>query len=244
MSHVKLTPQVEQILRESTIIGNSLKLPDKQLERSLYMEVNSVLVNVGGKWDRKTKSHIFSENPAEKLGLVLETGISRDKKVDFQSFYTPVDLAAQVVQLANVKDQVVLEPSAGEGALADQCKVMGAARVDCLEIDKEAIKKLENKGHSVFEIDFLSFFSRPYDRIVLNPPFTKNQDVKHVSHAYVLLRPGGRLVAIMAANITRKCFVELIEDKDYQIIDVEDGAFKSAGTLVKTIILILNKPIP
>ncbi|MBX9912399.1 MAG: hypothetical protein K2Y25_00735 [Pseudomonadaceae bacterium] len=36
-----------------------------------------------------------------------------------------------------------------------------------------------------------------YDRIVMNPPFSKGRDIEHVQHAYSLLRPGGRVVAIM-----------------------------------------------
>jgi hypothetical protein len=36
-----------------------------------------------------------------------------------------------------------------------------------------------------------------YDRIIMNPPFSKGRDIQHVRHAYELLRPGGRLVAIM-----------------------------------------------
>ncbi|HBO4142225.1 TPA: PLxRFG domain-containing protein [Pseudomonas aeruginosa] len=36
-----------------------------------------------------------------------------------------------------------------------------------------------------------------YDRIVMNPPFSKGRDIQHVQHAYSLLKAGGRLVAIM-----------------------------------------------
>lgn len=36
-----------------------------------------------------------------------------------------------------------------------------------------------------------------YDRIIMNPPFSDRRDVQHVQHAYELLKPGGRLVAIM-----------------------------------------------
>ncbi|WP_130466441.1 PLxRFG domain-containing protein [Corticibacter populi] len=36
-----------------------------------------------------------------------------------------------------------------------------------------------------------------YDRIIMNPPFSKGRDVEHVRHAYDLLRSGGRVVAII-----------------------------------------------
>jgi hypothetical protein len=36
-----------------------------------------------------------------------------------------------------------------------------------------------------------------YDRIVMNPPFEKGADIDHVRLAYDLLKPGGKLVAVM-----------------------------------------------
>jgi hypothetical protein len=36
-----------------------------------------------------------------------------------------------------------------------------------------------------------------YDRIIMNPPFSNGRDIEHVRHAYELLKPGGRIVAIM-----------------------------------------------
>lgn len=40
-----------------------------------------------------------------------------------------------------------------------------------------------------------------YDRIIMNPPFSDRRDAEHVMHAYSLLRPGGRLVAIMGEGV-------------------------------------------
>jgi len=39
-----------------------------------------------------------------------------------------------------------------------------------------------------------------YDRIIMNPPFSNGRDIAHVQHAYSLLRPGGRLVALMGES--------------------------------------------
>ena len=39
-----------------------------------------------------------------------------------------------------------------------------------------------------------------YDRIVMNPPFSDGRDIQHVRHAYSLLKPGGRLVALMSES--------------------------------------------
>jgi len=40
-----------------------------------------------------------------------------------------------------------------------------------------------------------------YDRIVMNPPFSNRRDAEHVMHAYSLLKPGGRVVAIMGEGV-------------------------------------------
>ena len=39
-----------------------------------------------------------------------------------------------------------------------------------------------------------------YDRIIMNPPFSDGRDIEHVRHAYTLLKPGGRLVALMGES--------------------------------------------
>lgn len=40
-----------------------------------------------------------------------------------------------------------------------------------------------------------------YDRIIMNPPFGDRRDAVHVQHAYELLKPGGRMVAIMGEGV-------------------------------------------
>ncbi|WP_139353394.1 class I SAM-dependent methyltransferase, partial [Escherichia coli] len=35
-----------------------------------------------------------------------------------------------------------------------------------------------------------------YSRIIMNPPFSHGQDIRHILRAFSLLRPGGVLVAV------------------------------------------------
>ncbi len=49
----KIADNILGILGECRIEGNTLFLPDRQLDRATYQAVNKVLVNIGGKWDRK-----------------------------------------------------------------------------------------------------------------------------------------------------------------------------------------------
>lgn len=240
MSDARLTPEVRDVLERSTIDGNILKLPPGQLERKLYESVNKVLVNCGGKWNRGKAGHVFAGDPRELLGLSLENGVAIDQKKKFQSFYTPTVLAEELVIQVGVDGLDVLEPSAGEGAIADACFRFGAAKVDCFEVRPEAAELLEAKGYSVGCCDFLHASPRAnfqYDRVIMNPPFTRNQDVKHVEHALKFLKPGGKLVAVMGGNQARSGVQSLLARFNCSIRELPRDAFKESGTAVLTFVL-------
>ena len=238
MANVKLTSEVEAIFRSSKIEGNKLFLPDVMLERKLYVEVNKALVLAGGKWNRSAKAHVFDGDPSEKIFGFLEGGVMVDKKKELQAFYTPESLAHRVVQLANVEGRYVLEPSAGNGALADMCLEHGASSVNCIEISPEEATKLRNKGYATREGDFMETPVVPvYDRIVMNPPFSKNQDVKHIKHALGFLREDGILVAVTSPNKDRKGYKDLLDRYDCETFEVDAGEFKKSGTGIATSIL-------
>lgn len=239
MRKIEIAPEVMDVLNKSTITATSVTLPPGNLSRDLYVAVNKVLEAAGGKWSKKDKAHVFQEDPRPVLGVALETGTVAKlvtEKQEYQAFFTPKELAQYMVMRADVEGKTVLEPSAGDGALADACKVAGAKRVDCIELNPRYVDRLAKKGHNVTPGDFLAVEPRPiYDRVVMNPPFTKNQDIKHVEHALKCVRPGGAVVAIMASNTDRKWFKEL---KHMRTIEqIGDGAFKESGTNVNTVLV-------
>lgn len=244
MANSVLSPDVVSVLERATTRGNVLVLPPEQLDRKLYEAVNKALTNAGGKW-KKGMGHVFPVDAGPKLVAMLGSGVSIDEKKRDQSFYTPVALADEVAEIADVGDRYVLEPEAGRGALADACMRAGAIAVSCFEINAEAAQLLRDKCYNVIEGDFLEYSPAKgarYLRIVMNPPFTKNQDIKHVNHAIKWLAPGGILVAIMLGNQDRKGFQEIVEKYDPEIIEVEHGAFKESGTDVPTLIVKIQLP--
>src|SRR5580700_484335 len=203
---------VMAVLSNSTITELSVTLPPNQLERGLYERVNKVLTNAGGRWNRWSKSHLFPSDPRMRLGLVLDTGKSTSEKQELQAFFTPREIADEMAALANVRDRAVLEPSAGHGALVEACVRAGARSVKCFDINQAFCDKLTSDGLTgVVCMDFLALKvqNRQYERVVMNPPFTKNQDIKHVSHALKFIVPGGRLVSLMAGNSDRKWFRDI-----------------------------------
>lgn len=115
-------------------------------------------------------------------------------------FPTPKELVDELVIQADPHNgQRILEPSAGKGSIADGIRrVAPEAEIDVVEPVGDLRTILEAKGYDVVAYDFLEYNpGEIYDLIVMNPPFEDYQDVTHVLHAYDLLKPGGRLVAIM-----------------------------------------------
>lgn len=241
MADKLITEQIRDILTQCNIENNILYFPPGQLDRKLYTDVNDCLVNIGFKWNRAKKGHVSDNVDCfNRLKQILDAGISIDKKKKFQQFFTPPGVAAKLVKLADVKNQKVLEPSAGTGNLAKEAILQGAKSVTCVEIDEENYEELKN--FSLLKGDFLS--CRPdsigkFDRIVMNPPFTKNQDIKHVEHALNFLKVNGILVAVMMPSVQRNKFQQLINRKELkcEILNIEEGAFKESGTNIKTIIV-------
>ncbi len=265
MANVKLSDEVRAVLEASTITENSVHLPPN-LERGLYEAVNKALTAAGGKWNRNAQAHLFQGDPRVKLGLALENGFVEDEKKKFQAFYTPPELAARVVELAEVSGQRVLEPSAGQGALVKECVAQGAGEINCVELNEDTRQTLidlsaAHPGRVHLEFgDFMNWVPDHgfYDRIVMNPPFTRDQDVIHVERALSFLKPGGILVAIMLDNMGRKrfqCLTGFLDELGteamlasripnaqpiYWFHKVPRGAFKD--TDVQTIILKIKLP--
>lgn len=117
-------------------------------------------------------------------------------------FPTPDALADRLVEQADIKPGMkVLEPSAGKGSLVDAVRRKYSkddVEVTPIELDSRLNKILKAKGYNPMQEDFMSLKEKDkYDRIVMNPPFENGQDMDHVRHAYDMLKPGGKIVAIM-----------------------------------------------
>jgi len=133
----------------------------------------------------------------------LERSVMRDAAnnrgwLDF--FPTPVAVTEEMLAAADIRPgMAVLEPSAGMGHIADRIREQGVEPV-VAELEPQKRELLEAKGYEVVGKDFMELEPKDggYDRIVMNPPFSKRQDTEHVRRAYDLLNPGGRLVAIVS----------------------------------------------
>lgn len=248
-----LGSDVLAVLQAATAEGSRVILPPGRLARDLYVKVDEALKLAGGKWDRKAGAHIFKdEDGAAVLDSLLTAGEILDRKTALQAFYTPASVAARAVEIADVQpNSTVLEPSAGAGALAIPARERGAA-VFCVEMDPIAVGVLRERGFPVCACDFMATdgqtWPHDFDRVVMNPPFTRQQDARHVIHAARFLKPGGRLVAIMSPSAPVRTtgpgaeFLALVEAWGGTFEAVDAGAFKESGTSIATVILTLNRP--
>lgn len=227
--------------------GNKVRIA-RNLDRKLYVEVNAALEAIGGAWNRKAKAHLFDEEPADALDQILTDGGFHDRKRDFEQFFTPPVLAREVVARIGVRGHVVLEPSAGHGALVGAALAAGAESVVCVEKDPKCVAVLKPMSKlDVFERDFLTCkrndFRGEFSRIVMNPPFSRQRDIDHVANALSLLARGGKLAAIMSAGVSfrtdRKTvgFRDLIARRGGKIEKLPDGSFDESGTSVRTVLV-------
>ena len=247
---MKINEIVLGVLNRSEAKDNKFFLPEIQMERKLYVETNKVLESIGLKWNRKEKCHIAEYDIEEKLGEILETGEYTDIKKEYQFFETPKELAQRMVEIAEIKPtDLVLEPSAGRGAISDQ--ICGCGGLIEIELNKDNFDFLQNrreKNFNVLNIDFLEYETKEkFNKIIMNPPFSKQQDIDHIMHAFELLANGGTLVAICSAspffreNKKSKIFRRFLHCVNAEVEELPEGTFKESGTMVKTRLIIIKK---
>jgi predicted RNA methylase len=163
-------------------------------------------------------------------------------------FPTPAPVVREIFKRARLYgDLTILEPSAGSGHIADALVAEGFD-VHCVERHERLRQLLVLKGRTLVGSDFIETeFSEKYDRVLMNPPFEKGQDMAHVRHAYEALKPGGVLVAIMAPGFEFRSdrqsteFRDWLTETDATWENLPDGSFKQSGTGVSTRLVVIEK---
>lgn len=204
-------------------------------DKAAIAEAEKVLAALGGVRDKEGNCEFwrFDYEPGQVLSEVVCNGRIPDQK-SHQFYPTPATVAEVAIDQALIgaqADMIWLEPSAGQGGLAD---LMPSSRTICVEISELHCQILKAKGHVTMQADFLKFTSeKPFDRIVMNPPFSEGRWQAHLQHAASMLNPaGGRLVAVLPSSAKGK---QLLEGFDHEYSQVFENEF--AGTSVSVVIL-------
>lgn len=160
-------------------------------------------------------------------------------------FPTPWKIVEQMIQWAciprdNSRPLRILEPSAGLGDILKRLR-------DCddkvaVELNPEVFLQLAYRcvrsGTHYYEGDFLNMtpaeLGGPFDRILMNPPFSKHQDIAHILHARTFLKRAGCLVGICANGPRQEERLKPIADVWEEL---PEGTFKDQGTNVRAVML-------
>jgi predicted RNA methylase len=129
------------------------------------------------------------------LQLVLP-GERAPLRSELSQWFTPRELATRIAIWSGASGVNVLEPSAGDGSLAKALRRQ-RANVACIEIDQALVGDLRRDGFQVACGDFLAASPRPFDLVVMNPPYEDDADLKHVLHA---LEFAPRVIALVRLN--------------------------------------------
>ena len=175
----------------------------------------------------------------------------QNRKADF--FATPLAVAHELLSEIKLDSRRsrVLEPSAGEGALAKLIRHRSSCRLDLIEKNPERADALRQlQFEHVRCVDFLSVTPEPvYDYVVMNPPFSGGQDIDHVLHAFQFLRPGGELRAVVSggalegSRFHNQRFRDFCEAHGAEVEPLAPGAFSESGTNVRVTLLRIRKPL-
>lgn len=176
-----------------------------RMDKFIEAQVDQVLEQIGGVRAKLGVAYHywqFDYDPLPVIGVICASGCVPDHK-SHQYYPTPEKLARLAVELAEIQDwHRCLEPSAGQGGLAD---LMPSDLLTCVEVSGLHCEILKTKGYTVIQSDFLKLETKPqYDRVVMNPPFSSGRWQAHVEHAAGMLADCGVLVAIVPSSANEK----------------------------------------
>jgi hypothetical protein len=169
------------------------------------------------------RSWLWSCNPAPEIDRSVEKANELRRRAIYTKvpdfFPTPPEVIDRMLQISRIdSSHRVLDPSAGAGDLCLAVRKLGAV-VECFEINSDLYQALTLLGFQPLDRDFLFATPRPmYDRVLMNPPFSKDAYIDHVRAAYDWLTPGGELVAVLpngyqsSRSLQRRNFSDWLDD--------------------------------
>lgn len=242
----------------------------KDITDEEYDRLRWVMESYGGRWNERCKGFKFNEFDDEKLKSIkadLSVGfvnLSEEKRTREKDafFPTPVKVVDEMIRTANLKpDSIMLESSAGTGRILDEAKkvINSVDNFVVIEMNSERQRILRDKG---YKVDFNGTFEdslkdsetlkkiKNCDKVVINPPFKNDSDVKHLLISYMFCADNADVVSILQENslyydrqIHRvfKEFLSLIGKDAYEVVSLPAGSFKDELTTVDTVIFHIKK---
>lgn len=238
---MKIKNEVLEVLKKARIEGNLLYI-DEKLDRKTYQDVNKILKDIGGKWSSAKGATIFKDDVEEIICEIINTGEFVSEKKQYQFFPTPEKLVKEILKDVELNPEwTCLEPSAGIGNIAKFLP-----NCDCIELNPNNRQYLLDNGYNLIHDDFMTFEpNKTYNAIVMNPPFEKHQDVRHVTKAIGIATD--LVVAIISlspmwrTDNESKEFRNLVSSLGGTITPLPESSFKESGTNVNTALVVVKK---
>lgn len=261
---------LETLLKKLDDAEESIIVEFKELTDAEYDKIRWSMEYAGGRWSEKHKGFKFDVNGSNRESIKNKVkDILKSGKVDFSDekinrerdafFPTPLKIVDKMIELANISDgDSVLDSSAGTGRIIHRVIEKHKVYSVALEPNKDRFETLNNGINSRYQttleraalckIQRLEF--KGCNKVVINPPFKNDMDVKHLLLNYALCASKADIVCIMQENslyynrgvhkILKK-FFKLIGKDNYEIIKLPSGSFKEELTTVDTVIVHIKK---
>lgn len=239
---------INEILINSKIIDNKLYLPDINLDRKDYLKLSKELTSLGGKWKGgKVGAFVFDFDPRLIVDKILNNKTNIKKATQF--FATPNKIVEKMTNGIDIrKTDLILEPSAGQGAIIDSLLKFNT-NISYCEMDDINLEILKTKYPNLkfLKKDFLDLNDMTFDKIFANPPFRNSQDIIHIKHMYELLSHKGVIVTISGTSWKYKQdklsinFREWLKKQHHEIDELPHGEFSQSGTLISTLLIKIYK---
>ena len=180
MSYVELAQKIAARSREQRERLAELAIQNRTLSRQLREAAQSGQVEI-----------VRREHVRESIDRIRVPGF----------FPTPPPVIELMLEQAEIESGMsVLEPEAGAGHIAVELRKLGVA-LTLIERNHGLCEILREQGFAPIRADFFEWhMEKRFDRILMNPPFERLQDIDHVLHAHQFLTVGGVQVAIMGAG--------------------------------------------
>ncbi|GHJ45867.1 hypothetical protein Cs7R123_32090 [Catellatospora sp. TT07R-123] len=267
------TPAIDERTREllsaAVVDGNRVRITE-QVSAEAYAPVKKILAALGGAWAPAVKATVFPQavDPAALIVHTLDTGVIPLHPRRAEGFVrTPNDLADRLCSYPHTDlawlppSARVLEPSAGDGALvAAILRANPDVQVTAVEPNPTRAAVTATLGRQVdVRTTTLEVFAQQamtanglFDAVVMNPPFGTASDphvwMDHLRMAWVMLRPGASLVAVVPNSIAYRNDAKHRTIRDFiehhgSHQPLPHDAFAISGTLVTTRLVRMTKPI-
>lgn len=215
-----------------------LSFSSRSIAGFAWDEAGRILQGIGGV-ERKLGRYEFDYCPASVIDEIVMSGCIPDYR-SHQYYPTNAVLAQQAVEEADIKPtDECAETSAGQGGIAAYLPI---DKTVCIEISPLHCEILRSKGFNTIEADFLEWSKTKtvpmFDKIVMNPPYSDGRAVAHVVASMQLIKPRGRLVAILPSSYINKSF-DVVGEWSFSWSSPIENAF--TGTSISVAILRANR---